>query len=59
MQSYTLNEIPLMNSGSELPEFTDKYFRDNWIMKAILGMKLLQLLTFSSNLEPATETTLT
>lgn len=28
------NDIPLMEAGSELPEFTDKYYRDNWIMKA-------------------------
>ncbi len=28
------NQIPLMDSGSELPEFTDKYYRDNWIMKS-------------------------
>lgn len=28
------NDIPLMDAGSELPEFTDKYYRDNWIMKS-------------------------
>jgi hypothetical protein len=28
------NNIPIMDSGSDLPEFTDKYYRDNWIMKS-------------------------
>jgi hypothetical protein len=28
------NQIPIMDSGSDLPEFTDKYYRDNWIMKS-------------------------
>lgn len=28
------NQIPLMDTGSDLPEFTDKYYRDNWIMKS-------------------------
>lgn len=28
------NQIPIMDAGSDLPEFTDKYYRDNWIMKS-------------------------
>lgn len=30
------NEIPLKKEGSELAEFTDEYYRDNWIMKSNL-----------------------
>lgn len=28
------NDIPVMSADSDLPEFTDKYYRDNWIMKS-------------------------
>ena len=28
------NEIPLKKEGSELAEFTDEYYRDNWILKS-------------------------
>ncbi len=28
------NDIPIMDTGSELPEFTDQYYSDNWVLKS-------------------------